>query len=86
MTIILDYSLRLLVTLTLIFSTLVFFEGTVDALHEIAEQLGKRDWNFSLNPCDGNPNWNTSKSDEMPEYHNNLICNCSFGVCHVVSM
>ena len=24
----------------------------VDALSEIASQLGKKDWNFSLNPCD----------------------------------
>ncbi|KAH6796315.1 hypothetical protein C2S51_037301 [Perilla frutescens var. frutescens] len=53
-------------------------------LEEIAEQLGKRDWDFSLNPCDGNSNWNASKAD-MPVYQNFLICNCSFagGVCHV---
>ncbi|KAI3764517.1 hypothetical protein L2E82_14528 [Cichorium intybus] len=99
MTIILDYSLRLLVTLTLILSSLVFIEGTgaqsgylpkdeVDALREIAEQLGKRDWDFSLNPCDGNPNWATPMRAEMPLYTNTLNCSCSFpdNVCHVVSI
>ncbi|KAL3522576.1 hypothetical protein ACH5RR_015410 [Cinchona calisaya] len=57
----------------------------VDALNEIAGELGKKDWNFSLNPCDGNSNWNTSKRVDMPLYNNSIICNCSFpgGVCHV---
>ncbi|XP_023730744.1 probable LRR receptor-like serine/threonine-protein kinase At1g07650 isoform X2 [Lactuca sativa] len=102
MSIILDCSLRLLVTvLTLVLSTLVLFEGPgihaqggylppeeVEALREIAEQVGKRDWNFSLNPCDGNPNWATPKRIEMPLYANTLNCSCSFprNVCHVVSL
>ena len=61
---------------------------TVDALKEIASQLGKKDWNFSLNPCDGNSNWNTSRRIDMPQYNNSVICNCSFpgGVCHVTKM
>ncbi|KAL4586016.1 hypothetical protein LXL04_010646 [Taraxacum kok-saghyz] len=88
MSIILDDSLRLLVTLTLILSTLVVFEVTVDALREIAEQLGKRDWNFSQNPCDGNSSWATLPRIEMPLYVNILNCSCSFpgNVCHVVSL
>ncbi|XP_022892353.1 probable LRR receptor-like serine/threonine-protein kinase At1g07650 isoform X1 [Olea europaea var. sylvestris] len=81
-------------TLTL----LLFFEATTvlaqsgslpeeekNALQEIADQVGKKDWNFSLNPCDGNSNWSTPKRNDMPWYNNSVICNCSFlgGVCHV---
>lgn len=57
----------------------------VNALKEIAEQLGKKDWNFSLNPCDGNSNWNTPKMKEMPAYNKAVLCNCSYpgAVCHI---
>ncbi|KAF5752795.1 leucine-rich repeat receptor-like serine/threonine-protein kinase [Tripterygium wilfordii] len=59
----------------------------VEALREIARQLGKKDWNFNENPCIINVSnsWNTPKSDYRPLYNNTLICNCSFtgGVCHV---
>ncbi|KAL0305578.1 UNVERIFIED_CONTAM: putative LRR receptor-like serine/threonine-protein kinase, partial [Sesamum radiatum] len=37
-----------------------------NALHEIAVQLGKKDWDFNLNPCDGNSNWTTPKRNDMP--------------------
>ncbi|KAI3498631.1 hypothetical protein L1887_34408 [Cichorium endivia] len=55
---------------------------------EIAKELGKRDWDFSLNPCDGNPNWATPGRSEMPVYNNTVVCDCSYpgGVCHVVSI
>lgn len=60
------------------------------ALEEIAHQLGKKDWNFSLNPCDGNPNWNMTETIKArPLYNNSVICsNCSFlgGVCHIESI
>lgn len=53
----------------------------VDALREIAKEVGKRDWNFSLNLCDNNFNSATSL------YNNTLECDCSSGdVCHVVAM
>ncbi|XP_059664679.1 probable LRR receptor-like serine/threonine-protein kinase At1g07650 [Cornus florida] len=58
-----------------------------NALREIADQLGKKDWNFSINPCDRNSSWITPKRDGMPTYNNTLICNCSFptaGECHVI--
>ncbi|KAL6538927.1 hypothetical protein OROMI_025253 [Orobanche minor] len=50
------------------------------ALMEIARELGKKDGNFSLNPCDGNNNWNTS--NWLQSF---LICNCAFRdrVCHI---
>ena len=59
-----------------------------EALEEIAEQVGKKDWNFNLNPCDGNSNWSTPNRKEMPLYNNTLTCNCSYpnSQCHVVQM
>lgn len=64
----------------------------VKALHEIAIQLGKEDWNFSVNPCDENDpnfsNWNTPRMAGRPQYNNSVICNCSYpgAICHVESM
>ncbi|XP_049371776.1 probable LRR receptor-like serine/threonine-protein kinase At1g07650 [Solanum verrucosum] len=57
----------------------------VEALREIADQLGKKDWDFKLNPCDGNSNWSTPKRKDMPLYNNTLECNCTFpdNLCHV---
>ncbi|KAH0701083.1 hypothetical protein KY284_015298 [Solanum tuberosum] len=56
-----------------------------NALIEIAEQLGKKDWDFDLNPCNGNTNWTTPKIDSTSTYVNNVTCNCSTpdGFCHV---
>lgn len=60
----------------------------VEALREIADQLGKKDWDFKLNPCDGNSNWSTPKRKDMPWYTNMLECNCTFldNLCHVENM
>lgn len=60
----------------------------VVALQEIAEEMGKKDWDFTCNPCDGNSIWETPKSKEMPSYNNTVNCTCSFpdGQCHVVEM
>ncbi|KAI7736503.1 hypothetical protein M8C21_000487, partial [Ambrosia artemisiifolia] len=60
----------------------------VSVLHDIADELGKRDWNFSLNPCDNNTNWATPSLDETSPYNNTLKCNCSYpeGVCHVIAI
>ncbi|XP_017232027.1 probable LRR receptor-like serine/threonine-protein kinase RFK1 [Daucus carota subsp. sativus] len=58
----------------------------VDALREIGEQLGKKDWNLNENPCDqNNQNWRTAKSSGRPWYNNTVECNCTYpdGVCHV---
>nr|POF18194.1 isoform 2 of probable lrr receptor-like serine/threonine-protein kinase [Quercus suber] len=62
------------------------------ALSEIADQLGKRDWNFRVDPCTSNDqSWTTTQvnSNQPFCYNNALICNCNFtndGVCHVVQM
>lgn len=61
----------------------------VDALREIGEQLGKKDWNLNENPCDqNNQNWRTAKSSGKPWYNNTVECNCTYpdGVCHVEHM
>nr|GLL45903.1 probable LRR receptor-like serine/threonine-protein kinase At1g53430 [Ipomoea trifida] len=60
----------------------------VNALKEIGDQLGKKDWDFRLNPCDNNSNWMTPDREDMPLYTNALSCNCNFpdGICHVQSI
>nr|XP_011462461.1 PREDICTED: probable LRR receptor-like serine/threonine-protein kinase At1g29720 [Fragaria vesca subsp. vesca] len=56
----------------------------VQALHEIAEQLNKKDWNLS-DPCRNIPTFSIPHTDQ---YNNTLFCNCSFpgNVCHVQTM
>ncbi|MCD9646968.1 hypothetical protein HAX54_037233 [Datura stramonium] len=58
-----------------------------NALEEIADQVGKKDWDFDLNPCGGNTNWNTP-SDNTSLYVNIVTCNCSTpdGFCHIQSI
>ncbi|KAK2988684.1 hypothetical protein RJ640_012720, partial [Escallonia rubra] len=57
----------------------------VNALKEIAEQLGKSDWDFNLNPCDGSSNWSTPKRKDLSFYNNTLYCgNCSDGTYAVL--
>lgn len=60
---------------------------TVQALREIAAQVGKKDWNFNVNPCN-HSNWQTPKSSDRPMYNNTLLCNCTAldGVCHVIKL
>ncbi|XP_031120662.1 probable leucine-rich repeat receptor-like serine/threonine-protein kinase At3g14840 isoform X1 [Ipomoea triloba] len=60
----------------------------LNALKEIGDQLGKKDWDFRLNPCDNNSNWMTPDREDMPLYTNALSCNCNFpdGICHVQSI
>ncbi|KAJ8549417.1 hypothetical protein K7X08_033124 [Anisodus acutangulus] len=59
-----------------------------NALKEIADQLGKKDWNFNVNPCDESTNWTTPGTDNNSIYVNNVTCNCSTsdGFCHVQIM
>ncbi|XP_019190172.1 PREDICTED: probable leucine-rich repeat receptor-like serine/threonine-protein kinase At3g14840 isoform X2 [Ipomoea nil] len=61
----------------------------LNALKEIAYQVGKKDWDFGLNPCDANnSNWLTPADWDNPLYTNNLTCDCNFpaGICHVQSI
>ncbi|GMN43450.1 hypothetical protein TIFTF001_012651 [Ficus carica] len=56
----------------------------VEAIKEIAEQLNKKDWNFS-DPCSHKPTIDKPRSDQ---YNNTIFCNCSISasVCHVQSI
>ncbi|XP_062014689.1 probable LRR receptor-like serine/threonine-protein kinase At1g07650 [Rosa rugosa] len=56
----------------------------VEALREIAEQLNKKDWNFS-DPCSNVPTFSSPHTDQ---YNNTLVCNCSISsnVCHIESI
>ncbi|XP_019190162.1 PREDICTED: probable LRR receptor-like serine/threonine-protein kinase At1g07650 isoform X1 [Ipomoea nil] len=60
-------------------------QDELNALKEIANQVGKKDWDFSLNPCGNNSNWLAPQSIDTPLYTNNLTCDCNFpaGICHV---
>ncbi|XP_045801017.1 probable leucine-rich repeat receptor-like serine/threonine-protein kinase At3g14840 isoform X3 [Trifolium pratense] len=52
------------------------------ALEDIANSLGKKDWNFDTDPCSNKPNWVT-------KLENNVTCNCSVAgdnFCHVVAI
>uniref|UniRef100_A0A7N2LQV3 Leucine-rich repeat receptor-like serine/threonine-protein kinase n=1 Tax=Quercus lobata TaxID=97700 RepID=A0A7N2LQV3_QUELO len=59
----------------------------VEALQEIATQVGKKDWNFKVNQCNDS-SWITPASSQRPLYNNSIVCNCSNtgGVCHMVSI
>ncbi|KAK9936655.1 hypothetical protein M0R45_013484 [Rubus argutus] len=60
----------------------------VDALQEIATQLGKKDWNFSVDPCSNDTTWVTPISADRPLFNNTVTCNCSTGdgACHVTNL
>ncbi|KAA3490270.1 reverse transcriptase [Gossypium australe] len=63
----------------------------VRALHEIATELGKKDWNYNENPCNNKSSWFTPPPPpNVPEAINNstVTCNCSFpnGECHIDGM
>ncbi|KAF3450425.1 hypothetical protein FNV43_RR06506 [Rhamnella rubrinervis] len=55
----------------------------IEALKEIAAELGKKDCNFGKDPC----RWNNETSPDAKDsvYNNTVNCNCNFtgGVCHV---
>ncbi|KAL4627288.1 hypothetical protein ACB092_05G156900 [Castanea dentata] len=67
-------------------------DDEVRAIGEIGNQLGKRDWNFKVDPCTSNDQswWTTHVNSNQPFYYNNtLICDCNLtndGVCHVVQI
>ncbi|KAG2372451.1 leucine-rich repeat receptor-like serine/threonine-protein [Vigna angularis] len=51
-------------------------------MKEIGKRLGKKDWDFNVDPCTGQRNWTSS-------IQNAVTCNCLFAnatICHVVSI
>ncbi|KAM3748471.1 hypothetical protein ACB098_05G111300 [Castanea mollissima] len=81
----------LIIDLTLVDACVVrsLIYHAVKALREIAEQLGKKDWNFNVDPCINDSSWSTPKFDLRPVlYYNSLICDCSHpdNVCRVIAL
>ncbi|XWS16849.1 hypothetical protein CRYUN_Cryun33cG0015900 [Craigia yunnanensis] len=79
------------ILLTCCLITLIFGatlpDDEVQYLKDIATTLGKRDWNFSVDPCNGEEGWATP--NPVKGFENAVTCNCSFSnatVCHVVSI
>ena len=59
----------------------------VQALKEIGKTVGKRNWDFDVDPCSGQRNWTSAVQVKGSE--NAVTCDCSFAnntVCHVISM
>ncbi|KAG9448163.1 hypothetical protein H6P81_014291 [Aristolochia fimbriata] len=59
----------------------------VEALKQIANTLGKKDWDFSVDPCSGEAGWATVGPKKG--FENAVTCNCTYKnntVCHVVSI
>lgn len=59
----------------------------VEALQDIASTLGKKDWDFSVDPCSEKSNWTSPVQVKGSE--NAVTCNCSYvngTVCHVTNM
>ncbi|TKY49227.1 leucine-rich repeat receptor serine/threonine-protein kinase [Spatholobus suberectus] len=58
----------------------------VKALREIAKTLGKKDWDFNIDPCSGHTNWTSPPVNGL---ENNVTCNCFIAddnYCHVVNI
>ncbi|CAL5410043.1 unnamed protein product [Camellia sinensis] len=59
-------------------------DETVEALGEIAEQLGKKGWNSNLKHCDENLTWQTPRVDSSLMYDCTVNCTClSDDECHI---
>ncbi|GAB4827145.1 hypothetical protein Ancab_034034 [Ancistrocladus abbreviatus] len=58
----------------------------VDALRDIAKELGKHDWNFTVDPCSKHPSWYTLRNTAVPTYVNQLNCKCFGVICHVYNI
>ncbi|RHN74858.1 putative transferase, protein kinase RLK-Pelle-DLSV family [Medicago truncatula] len=59
----------------------------VQVMKDVAKTLGKKDWDFNIDPCSGENNWTTSSP--MKGFENAVTCNCTFAnatVCHIVSI
>ncbi|CAO2815293.1 unnamed protein product [Amaranthus hypochondriacus] len=57
----------------------------VEALRQIAREVGKLDWNCSADPCSNRPNercWNSTDSSNK-KYANLVNCTCHDGTLHI---
>ncbi|WJX67799.1 hypothetical protein P8452_52236 [Trifolium repens] len=59
----------------------------VQVMKDIGRTLGKKDWDFSKDPCSGENNWTSSV--KVKGFGNAVTCDCSFAnatICHIVSI
>ncbi|KAF5176195.1 Leucine-rich repeat receptor protein kinase ems1 [Thalictrum thalictroides] len=59
----------------------------VNVLKVIGAKLGKKDWDFNVDPCSGERNWNPS--EQLKGFENIVECDCSFknnSTCHVIKI
>ncbi|OIW02860.1 hypothetical protein TanjilG_29636 [Lupinus angustifolius] len=57
----------------------------VKALEEIGKKIGKKEWDFGVDPC----NWSVSQFDNRKGSENYVLCDCTFNnnsSCHVVTI
>ncbi|WRX28283.1 Protein kinase domain - like 10 [Theobroma cacao] len=86
---------RLVFTSTFIVCCLTTFtfgatlaKDEVEALKSINETLGKRNWDFGIDPCSRPSSW----EEVVPPksyYANNVTCDCTFSgntICHIISI
>ncbi|KAK7401751.1 hypothetical protein VNO78_13476 [Psophocarpus tetragonolobus] len=62
-------------------------EDEVEVMKEIGKTLGKKNWDFSVDPCSEKSNWTSAVQVKGSE--NAVSCNCLFAnatICHVVSI
>lgn len=62
-------------------------QDEVRALKEIGKKLGKKDWDFSKDPCSGDGNWSIPITRKG--FESFVTCDCSFisnTTCHVISI
>lgn len=61
----------------------------VDALHDIAKVLGKRDWNFKEDPCTNHTSytsWFSKRNPARQNYVNQVTCRCFGGKWHLTNI
>ncbi|KAF5458584.1 hypothetical protein F2P56_022605 [Juglans regia] len=95
-----DFAIPKLFLALVIFSTALFSFATfglaatakalhsdeVETLREIGKKLGKKDWDFGIDPCSGEGNWWVLE-DERKGFESTVTCNCTLNnnsSCHVV--
>ncbi|PIA33867.1 hypothetical protein AQUCO_03900012v1 [Aquilegia coerulea] len=57
----------------------------VNVLKIIGAKLGKKDWDFNVDPC----TWNPSDEEQLKGFENIVECDCSFkknSTCHVIKI
>ncbi|KAI4333477.1 hypothetical protein L6164_018284 [Bauhinia variegata] len=86
---VLSFSIFLLCLLLALCFQSFTFEATlqqdeVETLKDIAKTIGKKNWNFNVDPCSQEQSWLTPNTPKNAE--NAVQCDCNATLCHVVSM